>query len=186
MGERMFGLETEYGFTAFDAGGKPLNRSKVLGQLMGLAREKFPHLPDLHSTGIFLANGARFYVDCGHHPEVTTPECTNPWDAVRYVLAGERMLAELAETLKTRSPKSGRMLFMKCNVDYGGTASTWGCHESYLHSMDPDALAPEIIPHLVSRIVYCGAGGFDNRGSGPAFLISPRTAHLQPVLSAQS
>jgi proteasome accessory factor A len=184
--ERMFGVETEYGFAAFDSAGNPYDRDEAVNALLELARASLPHLPDLASTGMFLVNGSRFYVDSGHHPEMATPECTNPWDVVRYVLAGERILAELMDGLKAKNPRIGRAFFFKSNIDYGGSGSTWGCHESYLHSMDPKVLATEIIPHLVSRIVYTGAGGFDNRSPGIQFLLSPRAAHLKQEISVHS
>ena len=50
---------------------------------------------------------------------------------------------------------------LRCNVDYSGVPSTWGCHESYMHRVaNPVAVPPQIVPHLVSRIIYTGAGGF--------------------------
>ena len=64
-----------------------------------LASNCLPNLPAAGCGGIFLANGARFYMDCGH-PEMTTPECANPWDVVRYMHAGERALLRVAEELK--------------------------------------------------------------------------------------
>jgi len=36
-------------------------------------KRRLRHLPGACSPGIFLQNGARFYVDCGLHPELTTP-----------------------------------------------------------------------------------------------------------------
>ena len=57
------------------------------------ARRLLTHLPDTSAAnGMYLANGARFYVDCGLHPEMTTPECTTPWELARYIKAGERVL----------------------------------------------------------------------------------------------
>ena len=37
----------------------------------------------------------------------------------------------------------------------------------------------ESIPHLVSRIIYTGAGGFDNAAAGIQFMISPRVPHSE-------
>ena len=74
----------------------------------------------------------------------------------------------------------------RSNVDYGGAPTTWGCHESYLHTSDPRSLPQSLNPHLVSRIIYCGAGGFDATSPGLDFLLSPRVPFLYHVTSAES
>src|SRR5262249_33776261 len=132
----LFGIETEYALTALNARGGRMNQAQVLDGLMRSARPALPHPPDELANGMFLANGARFYVDCGGHPEMTTPECTTPWDVVRYVRAGEAILVRLAE-----APAAGRVAIFRGNVDYSGTRATWGCHESFMHSTSPARLA---------------------------------------------
>ncbi len=185
MAERLFGIETEYALTGLDAGGKPINRDTVLAQLMRLARERLPHLPDTTGRGVFLANGARFYIDVPDHPEFTTPECANPWDAVRYVQAGARILAGLAAHL--RGPRIAEVVILRSNVDYSGTGSTWGTHESFQHRSSPHDLPEQIIPHLVSRLIYTGAGGFNSRFlQGIEFTLSPRVSHLENKISGES
>ena len=52
--------------------------------------------------------------------------------------------------------------------------------------MSPAALPDNVIPHLVSRIIYTGAGGFDNRSPGIEFMISPRVAYLVQAVSSDS
>jgi hypothetical protein len=47
-------------------------------------------------------------------------------------------------------------------------------------------LAAEIIPHLVSRLVYTGAGGFDPTQAEPRFVLSPRVSYLQSTCSSNS
>ena len=61
-------------------------------------------LVHLRGTGdrLFLANGALFYVDVGGHPEVATPECETPWQAVSHLRAAERMLAGLGELMRKK------------------------------------------------------------------------------------
>lgn len=186
MAERLFGLETEYAFTALDSAGKALARDQILHGFMQLARNELPHLRDAGSSGMYLQNGSRLYVDCGSHPELCTPECTTPWDAVRYVLAGEQILARLAVKLEETETNLSQALFFKCNVDYSGTRSTWGCHESYLHRADPNMLPDQVVPHLVSRIVYTGAGGFNSVSPGLEFTLSPRVPHLTEEVSGGS
>src|SRR3989304_7089372 len=100
MRDPLFGIETEYAFTALGADGTSLRRDPLLAPLLELARQRHKHLQDAHAPGLYLENGSRLYVDCGSHPELSTPECSDPLDVVRYVLAGERILADLADELK--------------------------------------------------------------------------------------
>ena len=182
MREPLFGIETEYALTAIGADGRTLSRKPLLVDLLELAKRRYPHLPDAQAPGVYLENGSRLYLDCGRHPELSTPECSNPWDIVRYTLAGEQILSDLADTLKQRRGIPELSIF-KCNVDYSGSRQTWGCHESYLHRADPERVAKQVIPHLVSRIIYTRAGGFNNFSPGIKFLLSPRVPHLVKTVS---
>lgn len=189
MATRLFGVETEYALAAFSPDGLRFNQNKFLEDLVKRARKSLPSLPDARSPGMFLGNGSRFYVDCGCHPEVSTPECSNPWEAVRYIQAGDSMLTTLAEDF-LNNPSPGLPIkdvqIWKGNVDYSGTGATWGCHESYLHKANLSDLANNLIPFLVSRLVYTGSGGFDSRSAGLVFMLSPRVAHLERVISDES
>lgn len=185
MVERLFGIETEYAFTALTKEGLPLPRKDLLDQLLELARHRLSHLPD-RNGGLFLSNGARFYVDSGLHPEMTTPECTNPWDVVRYVKAGEEILANLATQIESQDGGATQPMLFRCNVDYAGTGSTWGCHESYLHRVHPGMFPKQIVPHLVSRVIYAGAGGFKPLSAGIEFTLSPRVHFIAKVTSGDS
>jgi proteasome accessory factor A len=183
---RLFGAETEYAITAIKDGAA-VDREQLLQAMMQCARRKLVHLSDLHSGGLFLENGARFYVDCGLHPEFSTPECSDPWSVVRYVQVGNRILGDLAQAVESQSPAGTEVMCFRCNVDYDrGSGATWGSHESYLHRMDPAALQPQIVPHLVSRIVYTGAGGFNPLSDGLEFTLSPRVAYICRVSSGDS
>lgn len=183
MAERLMGIETEYAVSALYRAWGDVEANELVNRLLGLARRKLVHLPD-SGGGLYLGNGARFYLDYGNHPELTTPECNNPWDAVRYTLAGERILAGLAQDL-ARDLGVEVMVF-KSNVDYSTRWVTWGCHESYMHRAAPFALSDQIIPHLVTRIIYTGAGGFNSQSSGLEFTLSPRVPHLANVVSNNS
>lgn len=78
MAGLLFGVETEYAI-AGAAPRRAIVREEILQGLMERARDQLIQLPDLHSPGgIYLDNGSRFYVDCGSHPEICTPECANP------------------------------------------------------------------------------------------------------------
>ena len=184
MAERLMGIETEYAVSALYPGiVAAFQPDEVVNALLGLARRKLIHLPDI-GGGLFMANGARFYLDYGGHPELTTPECANPWDVVRYILAGERILSGLASDLAVE--RGVEVMVFKSNVDYGSRWVTWGCHESYMHQASPYALSEQIIPHLVTRIIYTGAGGFSSMSDGLDFTLSPRVPHLSNVVSNNS
>ena len=185
--ERLFGVETEYAFTALNRRRMRISPGNMMGPLIGLARQRLTWLPDGTQGGVFLQNGARLYIDAGCHPEFSTPECANPWDLVRYVQAGECILADLARALETEEREVSETSVLRSNVDYSGSRATWGCHESYLHRQDPQIFPDQIIPHLVSRIIYTGAGGFNSlQPSGLEFTLSPRVWHLTHEVSGES
>lgn len=186
MAERLFGLETEFALAMPHGPGHRRSPQLAAEWLMAVARQELRHLPDTSSAGMFLGNGARFYVDCGGHPEFTTPECANPWDAARYLKAGERILQGLARSLARSHPDVGEICLGRQNVDYSGSGSTWGSHESYLHRAEPGLFRSHLVPHLVSRVIYTGAGGFDSLHPGIRFLLSPRVPHLDAVVSSNS
>lgn len=177
----LFGVETEYSVTGISPGGA-MDRGVVLHSLLERARRQLVQLPDLHpSGGVFLRNGSRFYADCGLHPEVCTPECANPWDAVRYIEAGHSILTRLASSVESESRPGTEIMAFRCNVDYSGSHTTWGCHESYIHRMSQGALQAQIVPHLVTRLIYTGAGGFNPLSRGLEFSLSPRMAYFRRV-----
>lgn len=178
MGQCLMGVETE-----FAVGGPNGHGSRYLDVELLLARavENLVSLPGFGMVGIFLENGSRLYIDSGNHPEFCTPECTNPTDVVRYLLAGEKIMTALSR----RAVLDGSLKIYKHNQDYL-TRQTWGCHESYLHRSPPARVRFETLSHLVTRIIYTGAGGFDAFRLSPEFLISPRTAFLRNVTTEHS
>ena len=187
MNDRIMGIETEYALTVLGRRGAPLSKDVATDQMFRIARDRYPYLPRREGNGVFLANGASMYVDCGTHVEYATPECLDPWDAVRHRIAGERLLSELAEAYAASDDRVGTALFYRCNVDYAhGSASTWGCHESYLHRASQGGLARQLLPHLVTRMIFTGAGGWNSLSSGLEFLLSPRVAHLVRAVSYNS
>src|SRR5687767_12057463 len=130
MTGRLFGIETEYAFSALSKSGKPLDSYQALTAINRIAAVTNPSLPS-HSGGVFLGNGSRLYRD-GAHQEFAGPECTDPWQAVAYALAGDRILANVAAELARESAEVGEATFYKTNVDYSGSGTSWGTHENYL------------------------------------------------------
>jgi len=188
---RVFGLETEYGLVAHqpleegspdDDHARAVSNEEVAWRVVDAVRDLLPSLPDTVGCGAFLSNGSRVYVD-GHHLEWATPEVSTPWDLVRCTLAGQRVLENaLARCGGTGEPAP---LLFRSNVDYV-TRQSWGCHESIQHRAEPRCLWDLLIPHLVSRVVFTGAGGFDPRSPGLSFVLSPRALFLVVPVSRSS
>jgi proteasome accessory factor A len=184
MADLLFGLETEYALAAFDESGERVAQEIALNRLIRLAERRLTYLRGFGGSDLFLPFG-RLYLDSGGHPEFCTPECDNPRDLVRYCLAGDRLMSNLAEEMTNQSGIAD-VVVSRCNVDYGGRKATWGCHESYLYRRRRWVVPEQLIPHLVSRIVYTGAGGFDTKAPGRAFMVSPRASHLTTVVGDNS
>src|SRR4029078_2139309 len=129
---------------------------------------------DIGLANVILTNGARLYVDHAH-PEYSTPEVTNPRDAVLWDKAGERVMAEASRRAAT-IPGSLPIHLYKNNTDNKG--ASYGAHENYL--MRRQTAFADIVMHLtpffVTRQIVCGAGrvGIGQDGSTPGFQISQR------------
>ncbi len=183
--ECVFGMETEYAVAGMTPRG-PVRRDEFIERIVALAHQRLIHLADMSSSaGVFLQNGSRFMIDQGL-PEISTPECTHPADVVRYVQAGHRILAGIAAAIEAESPEGTEIMCFRNNVDYGGTQSTWGSHESYAHTARADTIRDQIIPHLVTRIPLIGSGGFHPLLRGLSFSLAPRVAHLHHVAAGSS
>jgi len=182
----LLGVETEYALTGLARSGEGVDPPVLAQRFLEAARKRCPHLRDARGSGMFLANGARLYVDAGYHPEFATPECADPWEVLRYVRAGEQLMRELAECVVAGEPDLASATVFRSNVDYGGSGTTWGCHESYLYRCEPAKLPPQLIPHLVSRVIFAGAGGFHPLSPGLEFTLSPRAWLLNRVTSDES
>lgn len=88
---------------------------------------------DIGLANVILTNGARLYVDHAH-PEYSAPEVTNPWDAVLWDKAGERIMAEAAERA-AQVPGAQPIHLYKNNTDNKG--ASYGTHENYLMKRRP-------------------------------------------------
>jgi proteasome accessory factor A len=201
------GVEQEYALNGTAPDGARYAVDSLADDLCNIARDTLPHLPDASSAGVYCDYG-RLYVDRGHHPELATLECTDPWEAARLVLQGDRMMARLAEHLEKTLPRGAEVTLRKGVVQYVSPYSSWGNHENYLmhahftecmpqvnarrlHALFPDCTpftecAPHIIPHLVSRVCMTGAGGFHPLARKLEFSVSPRSAHITMVASPES
>jgi proteasome accessory factor A len=180
MKRRIFGLETEYGL-ACTSGGRQALTPDVL------ARYLFEEVvPNTQYPNVFLENGARLYVDTGFHPEYATPECDDLLDVVSYDRAGERLVEDLARRAARRLPEHGivgGIQAFKNNTDSVG--NSYGCHENYLVSRDTSfpRLVEVLIPFLVSRQIFSGAGKILRGARGVEFRLSQRAEHISDEVS---
>ncbi|MGQ9524197.1 MAG: proteasome accessory factor PafA2 family protein [Armatimonadota bacterium] len=115
--------------------------------------KRVPHA-DLLANRV-LPNGARLYNDHGH-PEYSTPECASVADLVAHDKAGERIVFLCAQAYSSRMGR--RVLLYKNNTDYHGMS--YGCHEDYLvpREVPFDRILAALLPFLVTRQIYTGAG----------------------------
>ena len=178
---RIFGLENEYGVTCTLRGQRRLSPDEV-------ARYLFRRVVSWgRSSNVFLANGARLYLDVGSHPEYATPECDSIYDLVVHDKAGERILEQLLASAEQRLREEGIrgvIYLFKNNTDSAG--NSYGCHENYLTSRRDDFshYVDVLIPFLVSRQIYAGAGKVLQTARGAMFCISQRAEHIWEGVSS--
>ncbi|MEO6987157.1 MAG: Pup--protein ligase [Aquihabitans sp.] len=181
MERRIYGLENEYGVTCTSRGQRRMSPDEV-------ARYLFRRVVSWgRSSNVFLANGARLYLDVGSHPEYATPECDSVREVVIHDKAGERILEQLAEGAEQRLQEEGirgTIYLFKNNTDSAG--NSYRCHENYLTSRNDDLshYAEVLIPFLVSRQIYAGAGKVLQTARGATFSISQRAEHIWEGVSS--
>ena len=181
MDRRIFGLENEYGVTCTLRGQRRLSPDEV-------ARYLFRRVVSWgRSSNVFLENGARLYLDVGSHPEYATPECDSIADLVVHDKAGERILENLVTSAEARLREEGIrgvVFLFKNNTDSAG--NSYGCHENYLTSRRDDFghYAEVLIPFLVSRQIYAGAGKVLQTARGAMYCISQRAEHIWEGVSS--
>ena len=181
MERRIFGLENEYGVTCTLRGQRRLSPDEV-------ARYLFRRVVSWgRSSNVFLENGARLYLDVGSHPEYATPECDSIYDLVVHDKAGERILESLVQSAEQRLREEGirgEVFLFKNNTDSAG--NSYGCHENYLVERDGDfsKFTDVLIPFLVSRQVYAGAGKVLQTARGAMYCIAQRAEHIWEGVSS--
>ncbi len=181
MDRRIFGLENEYGVTCTLRGQRRLSPDEV-------ARYLFRRVVSWgRSSNVFLENGARLYLDVGSHPEFATPECDDIADVVAHDKAGERILEGLVKGAEERLEEEGirgEIFVFKNNTDFAG--NSYGCHENYLVSRHKDfhRTVDVLIPFLVTRQIFLGAGKLTQTPRGTGFSIAQRADHIWEGVSS--
>jgi proteasome accessory factor A len=211
---KVCGIETEYGIVLRGAGeSNPITASSLLinayvSQLArkvgwdfedespgrdarGFAREgSMPPEVETHLVNAVLTNGARYYVDHAH-PEYSTPECADVRECVVYDKAGERILARSMEAAAAVLPAGQDVVVYKNNSDRKG--NSYGTHENYLmdRSVPFARIVQYVLPHFVTRQVYCGAGKVGSEASsssttGVEFQLSQRADFFEEEVGLET
>jgi proteasome accessory factor A len=146
-----------------------------LGGSGSVAQEFIDAEEDTGMANVILPNGARLYVDHAH-PEYSSPEVTNPLDAVRWDKAGELVMLEAVRRVATMPGVEAPINLYKNNTDNKG--ASYGAHENYLCRRETPftSLVRHLVPFFTTRQVMCGAGrvGRGQDGRTPGFQISQR------------
>jgi len=164
-GERVFGVETEFGCLVSDEGlGPPDGVVEVVKDY--LFHELKLGAIDIHArddvfepaqSGGFLMNGARLYIDAvGSHLEYATAECRQLTDLVANDRAGQR---QIVRAIKEMGLDDSVSVYNNSVDHFGG--HTFGCHENYLVRADDDFLNSSVAmlyPFLVTRQIFSGVG----------------------------
>ena len=181
MDRRIFGVENEYGVTCTLRGQRRLSPDEV-------ARYLFRRVVSWgRSSNVFLENGARLYLDVGSHPEYATPECDDIAEVVAHDKAGERILEGLVVGAEERLEEEGirgKIYVFKNNTDSAG--NSYGCHENYLVSRHKDfhRTVDVLIPFLVTRQIFVGAGKLSQTPRGTGYSLAQRADHIWEGVSS--
>ncbi|MEE1621209.1 Pup--protein ligase [Zafaria sp. Z1313] len=181
MDRRIFGIETEYGIAYSAPGGRPLTPEEV-------ARYLFRKVVAWgRSSNVFLTNGSRLYLDVGSHPEYATAECDDLAQLIAHDRAGEAILQDLAVSAEEKMRQDGfdgSVYLFKNNTDSAG--NSYGCHENYLipRRLEFARLAEVLIPFLVTRQLFAGAGKVLSVDGSHRFAFSQRADHVWEGVSS--
>jgi Pup amidohydrolase len=154
----------------------------------GFARDgSQPPEVETHLVNAVLTNGARYYVDHAH-PEYSTPECSDPYQAVLFDKAGERILARSMDAARRLLPAGQEIVVYKNNSD--GKGNSYGCHENYLVDRNvPFAnLVRTLIPWFVTRQLFTGAGkvGAENGADAVHYQMSQRADFFEEEVGLET
>ncbi|AWB81902.1 proteasome accessory factor PafA2 [Corynebacterium yudongzhengii] len=175
---------------------------KPLADSRGFDLRRYHTVPIVESdtvgiANVMTANGARYYVDHAH-PEYSSPEVSNAWDAMIYDAAGDYVLRQSVEDLnqlwdeqisilKDHDPCPPLKIY-KNNVD--GKGASYGSHENYQYSRktDFDAVVQGLLPYFVTRQVVIGAGrvGIGEEGEIDGFQVSQRADYFFQEVSLET
>jgi proteasome accessory factor PafA2 len=209
---KVCGIETEYGVQHVGGDQNPVSSSSILvnayvsdlaqagwdfedeapgNDARGFAREgSMPPEIETHLVNAVLTNGARYYVDHAH-PEMSTPECADALEVVRYDKSGELILRRSMTAAARMLPEGQSIVVYKNNSDRKG--NSYGTHENYLmdRAVPFSRIAHLVIPHFVTRQIYTGAGKVGTEvptsGSAPVkFQLSQRSEFFEEEIGLET
>ena len=205
---KILGIETEYGIVLRGAEPNPVLASSVLinayvddqrigwdfeDESPGRDARGYPGddamAPEIetHLVNAVLTNGARYYVDHAH-PELSTPECSDPLQCVLYDKAGERILAQSMVSAPRLLEPGQSVVVYKNNSD--GKGNSYGTHENYL--LDREVafgdLVKVLLPWFVTRQVVTGAGkvGSEHGAEPVPFQLSQRADFFEEEVGLET
>ncbi len=179
--KRIMGLETEYGVTCVVDGQRRLSPDEV-------ARYLFRRVVAWgRSSNVFLPNGGRLYLDVGSHPEYATAECDNLLDLLKQDQAGDRIVEDLVVEAEKRLNNEGilgQIHLFKNNIDAAG--NSYGCHENFSvqRKHNFQQIVESMIPFLITRQIFCGAGKWMTSSKSGVFNLSQRSEHMWESISS--
>lgn len=155
--------------------------------LRGFSAKRGSHGGD-HFDGDVLENGGRYYVDSGH-PEYSSPECSNPLEAVIFDKAGERIVNACRNHVQQEFAGTGASIqIVKNNTDFKG--NSYGCHENMFlaRRVAFEDVVACYAPFFASRQVLTGAGKIGHEPDQPAavYQISQRADFIEQVFSLET
>ena len=142
--------------------------------------------PQLEVTNVIAPNGGRIYVDHAH-PEYSAPETLDPFDAVAWDHAGDKLMLEAARRA-SETAGGAPIVLHRNNVD--GKGASWGTHESYMmdRSVPFADVAALMTAHFVSRQIWAGSGrvGIGEASETPGFQLSQRADYFHARVGLQT
>jgi hypothetical protein len=182
--QRVFGTECEYA-PVYHGRKTPPPCSRDEEVLLGYHHHLAAALRDgldrriYARSGEFMGNGGRLYMDRGGHPEYATAECRRVTDLLAHEKAGDHIVQELAEAVRVHY----NLHIYKNNVDSEG--HSYGGHENYLVTGRAMETIDRLIPFLVTRQIFAGAGKIGPRTPGAPvhFQISQRADFIDQAFS---
>lgn len=171
----IYGISNKYEVRWESDNGKSLSPQEVVRDLFGevISRRVYPDL--------FLENGARLHSEDSGFVQYATPECDDILQLIAHEKAGERILERLslsAEAKANREGFKGRMAVSKLSDESS---------ENYLLSkhVKPAQLRNRLIPFLVTRQIFAGAGAIILKSDSP-YHISRRANQIKVDISTSA
>jgi hypothetical protein len=170
------GLESELALL----GVRPLLHAReAIGRaLLGAIAETQPHAPGWgakHRSTLFLANGSAIGLDPPRFvPEVSTPECLDPFTLAAAHRAGLALVAEAAA--RVGSERGIQVTPAVASTFHQPGEVSLGTHENYgvPTTIEPAELVPAVLTWVVARIILTEPGVVSALPGGSGFALAPR------------